>query len=204
LFNPVLFASEGAVVAGQMGMTMAALNGVQALTQSWINTKVPQMSMYIAQKQFARLDSLFNKTMKQMLFIGVITLFSFMGIIFLIQQNHISPFGLDIANRFLPFTPLCMMTWAVFTMLPINCWATYLRCHKREPLLLNSVVVGILCCTSSYTYMSKHNKFLEQHGCITILIIAALIVVICVAVYHWVHNGYPIMMPYLKSSGICK
>ena len=31
LFNPVLFATEGAVVAGQMGMTLAALNGIKHL-----------------------------------------------------------------------------------------------------------------------------------------------------------------------------
>ena len=149
LFNPVLFANEGAVVAGQMGMTIAALNGVQALTLSWINTKVPVMSGYIAQKQYGQLDSLFYRTMKQMMFIGTLTLISFLIVFWVIQVYQIEPFGLDIGNRFLPFLPLCLMTWSVFTMLPINCWATYLRCHKREPLLANSVVMGGLCCIST-------------------------------------------------------
>ena len=31
LFNPVLFATEGAVIAGQMGMTLTALNAIQSL-----------------------------------------------------------------------------------------------------------------------------------------------------------------------------
>src|ERR1035437_9872245 len=48
LFNPVLFATEGAVVAGQMGMTLAALNGVQSLSMAWITTKVPLFSGLIA------------------------------------------------------------------------------------------------------------------------------------------------------------
>ena len=149
LFNPVLFANEGAVVAGQMGMTIAALNGVQALTLSWINTKVPVMSGYIAQKQYGRLDSLFFRTMKQMMLIGTLTLVFFLIVIGVIQVYQIEPLGIDLGNRFLPFLSLCFMTWSVFTMLPINCWATYLRCHKREPLLANSVVMGILCCIST-------------------------------------------------------
>lgn len=152
LFNPVLFASEGAIVAGQMGMTISALNGVQALALSWIKTKVPTMSMYIAQKEYKQLDTLFYRTFKQMMLVGTFTLLSFVVVIFVIQYYNISPFGLEIGNRFLPFFPLCLMTWSVFTMMPINSWATYLRCHKKEPLLINSIVMGILCCLSTYFF----------------------------------------------------
>ena len=152
LFNPVLFATEGAVVAGQMGMTISALNGVQALTLSWINTKVPVMSGYIAQKQYAKLDFLFFRTMKQMMLIGTLSLILFLVAMYVIQYYDIKPFGLDIGSRFLPFVPLCLMAWSVFTMLPINGWATYLRCHKKEPLLLNSVVMGVSCCLSTIIF----------------------------------------------------
>lgn len=65
LFNPVLFATEGAVVAGQMGMTLAALNGIMAFSQSWITTKVPLWSKLIALKDYVQLDRIFNTTMKQ-------------------------------------------------------------------------------------------------------------------------------------------
>lgn len=64
--------------------------------------------------------------------------------------------------------------------------------------------MGTLRITSNYTHMSRHNKFLEQHGCLATLILVILIVVIVVGIHYWVHHGYPIMMPYLKSSGICK
>ena len=146
LFNPVLFATEGAVVAGQMGMTMHALNALMALTQSWINTKVPRLSALIAQKSYNALDSLFNTTMRQMLAIGSFLMFFFIVVVFALQNIELlSKFG----ARFLPMFPLIMMCWACWTMFPINCWATYLRCHKREPLLTNSVVVAILCCVST-------------------------------------------------------
>lgn len=152
LFNPVLFATEGAIVAGQMGMTIAALNGLQALTQSWINTKVPKMSGLIALKQFGELDSLFYKTFYQMLIVGSFVIIVFVLAIAAIQYYDIKPLGLEIGDRFLPIIPLILMSWAVFTSLPINCWATYLRCHKKEPLLLNSITMGILCCASTLIF----------------------------------------------------
>lgn len=146
LFNPVLFATEGAVVAGQMGMTMHALNALMALTQSWINTKVPRLSAFIAQKNYKDLDSLFYTTMKKMLGIGTFLMLAFIFVVYGIQ--HIEMFT-RFGERFLPIIPLILMCWSCWTMFPINCWATYLRCHKKEPLLLSSVVVAILCCIST-------------------------------------------------------
>ena len=159
LFNPVLFATEGAKVAGQMGMTLTALNGVQSLTQSWINTKVPKMSGLIAQKDYKNLDSLFAKTMKQMLLIGTLAILCFVAVIYLIQSQGITFLGMDIGNRFLPIIPLSLMAWSSWTMVPISPWATYLRCHKKEPLLLNSVVMGILCCLSTVTLGYKYGLY---------------------------------------------
>jgi O-antigen/teichoic acid export membrane protein len=149
LFNPVLFATEGAKVAGQMGMTLAALNGIQSLTLSWINTKVPKMSGLIAHKDYSTLDSLFYITKRQILLIGTFSLLFLVFVIYFIQIKQFVFLGIEIGSRFLPIKPLCLMAWASWTMLPINCWAIYLRCHKKEPLLQNSVVVGILCCIST-------------------------------------------------------
>lgn len=159
LFNPVLFATEGAKVAGQMGMTLAALNGLGALTHSWINTKVPKLSGFIAQKDYKSLDTLFVKTMKQMLAIGTACLLVLIVVIYVIQKFDLSFFGMHIGDRFLPIIPFSLMAWAIWTMFPINCWATYLRCHKKEPLLANSVTVGILCCISTITFGNLYGVY---------------------------------------------
>ena len=178
LFNPVLFATEGAKVAGQMGMTLTALNGVQSLTQSWINTKVPKMSGLIAQKDYKNLDSLFAKTMKQMLLIGTLAILCFIAVIYLIQSQGITFLGMDIGNRFLPIIPLSLMAWSSWTMVPISPWATYLRCHKKEPLLLNSVVMGILCCLSTVTLGYKYGLYGITIG------VAALRIISLSWIYH--------------------
>ncbi|MBP5768283.1 MAG: hypothetical protein J6W51_04135 [Fibrobacter sp.] len=152
LFNPVLFATEGAKVAGQMGMTLAAFDGIQALTQSWINTKVPRLSGFIAQKDYKNLDILFEKTMKQMLLVGTAAILCLVLAIYFMQSNKIMFLGINIGERFLPIIPLSLMAWSSWTMIPISPWATYLRCHKKEPLLINSIVMGILCCISTLSF----------------------------------------------------
>ena len=138
---------------------MAALNGLQALTQSWISTKVPRLSGLIAQKRYDELDTLFYKTMKQMLVIGTSALIAFVMIIYTVQYFDITPFGMHIGERFLPIIPLSMMACSLFTMFPVNCWAIYLRCHKKEPLLLNSVVMGLLCLASTIGLGNRYGLY---------------------------------------------
>jgi O-antigen/teichoic acid export membrane protein len=151
LFNPVLFASEGAVTAGQMGITISALNSLLAMAYSWINTKVPTMSGYIALKDYDTLDSLFFKTLKQIIFVSVSVVLFFVLVIFSLQYYDVTIIGSHIGNRFLPILPLTIFSLALLLQVPINCWAVYLRCHKKEPLLIVSVVIGILNILSAFT-----------------------------------------------------
>ncbi|MDD3945200.1 MAG: hypothetical protein PHS38_10865 [Bacteroidales bacterium] len=150
LFNPVLFATEGAVVAGQMGMTISVLNGIQALSMSWIITKIPLYSSLIAKQNYAMLDNLFNKTLKQQAFVtfGLLTVL-FVGVNLLnITQLK---FGDNVlAERLLPIWPMFFMMIALFCNQFVNAWATYLRCHKREPYLVMSVVGGVTCSLSTF------------------------------------------------------
>ena len=150
LFNPVLFATEGAIVAGQMGMTLTVLNAIQALSLSWLNTKVPLYSKLIALKDYIQLDRIFNQTLKQMTTV-CFTLLStmFIGIWFLRTLN-IGFNGNLIGDRFLDYLPMLLMIIPLFINQFINSWATYLRCHKQEPFLINSICAGIACSLSTF------------------------------------------------------
>lgn len=144
LFNPVLFATSGPVVAGQMGMTLAALNGINAFSMSWITTKVPMWSRLIALKDYIQLDKIFNTTMKQ---VSVVCL----GLILMLVVGIwiLKFFNLPLGSRFIPWLPIVYMLIPLFINLWVNGWATYLRCHKKEPFLLISIISGISCCFST-------------------------------------------------------
>ncbi len=113
LFNPVLFATEGPVVAGQMGMTLQVLNAIQAFAMSWQNTKIPLYSGLIEMNNYGELDRVFNKTLKQMLFVCAALLVTFGAMVVSLRITHLSFRGNELGNRFLDYLPM------VFMMIPL-------------------------------------------------------------------------------------
>lgn len=149
LFNPVLFATEGAIVAGQMGMTLHALNSIQSLSLSWMNTKIPVMSKLIAIKEYVKLDTMFNQTLKQMISVCSVLLVVFFVVLWGLNESQFEFNGSVLADRFLGYIPTLLMVVPIFLQQFTGSWATYLRCHKKEPFLVNSVVGGLLCMAST-------------------------------------------------------
>lgn len=139
LFNPVLFATEGAVVAGQMGMTLQALNAIQAFSMSWLNTKVPLYSQLIALKDYLKLDTIFNKTLQQMAGVCLVLLAVFFAAIWLLNVTNLQLNGHVLAERFLPYIPMLLLMFTIYLNQYTSSWATYLRCHKQEPFLVISI-----------------------------------------------------------------
>jgi O-antigen/teichoic acid export membrane protein len=149
LFNPVLFATEGPQIAGQMGLTLAALNGILTLSLAWINTKVPYFSSLIAKKNYTELDFSFKLALKQSVGINVLLLIILTLIIGSFHFFNIKISGKPLSNRFLGFAPLFFMMIPIIINQLVASWATYLRCHKQEPYLINSIVGGVLCTLST-------------------------------------------------------
>jgi len=149
LFNPVLFATEGAIVAGQMGMTLTALNAILGFTLSWVITKVPTFSGFIAQKKYHQLDTLFNRTLLQSSWINATFLIGMFLVIFTIRYFNIEIGGKNFGDRFLPYFSMLMMMLSILLNHIIASLATYLRCHKREPMMIVSITIGILCSLST-------------------------------------------------------
>lgn len=143
LFNPILFATDGPVVAGQMGMTLQVLNGVTALSMSWITTKIPALSGFIAKKEYAQLDVFFKNALIPLAIIAASLLVIFNTGIFLLNYYDFS-----YAHRFLPLWATVILSLCCLAMQITGSWAIYIRCHKKEPFLLQAVVMGILCCIS--------------------------------------------------------
>ena len=155
LFNPVLFAFEGAKVAGQMGMTIAVLNLISNFSFCWINTKVPRFAMLISQDNFKELDKLFYRSLKQVSVILLFALCIFILLLKSLQYFKIHFHGVLLIDRFLPTIPLLLMIISGIANLYVGAWATYLRSHKQEPYLWLSIITGITTVLSIF--------FLTQH-----------------------------------------
>lgn len=145
LFNPVVFATEGATMAGQMGMTLVALSGILSISMSWINTKVSSFSSHIAMKNYSNLDFIFNKAIKQTSIISAVSLFFFILFVYFLQYNNY-----DAGKRFLPIPLIVLLSISTFINQFVGALGTYLRCHKQEPFLIMSLIMAVLTISSFY------------------------------------------------------
>lgn len=138
LFTPVLFKYHGPVVAGQMGMTLTAVNGVQGISLMWLNARSPEWGKLIAVKDWPQLDASFQKVLKQALVVCAMLAAVALTIITALQAY--TSYG----TRFLPLQQVAVLFFAVFAQIFISGWAIYMRAHKQEPMLVQSIVGGVL------------------------------------------------------------
>lgn len=142
--NPVVFATDGAIVAGKIGLTINVLNSIRNLAMAWIGTKVPLMSRLIELKDYTKLDKIFRKTVMQEVLVGISLLIIFWVMIFALRKSHFALNGKIIADRFLDYFPMLLLTIPVIAQMVTDNLATYLRCHKKEPFLIQSICLGII------------------------------------------------------------
>ncbi len=84
LYNPVLFAFHGPVVAGQMGMSLSISTALLNVSISWINTKAAPFGAMIARREFKQLDRVFFKSMGQSIAVCVAgALVIWLGVLYL-------------------------------------------------------------------------------------------------------------------------
>jgi hypothetical protein len=139
LVNPVLFLFRGPVAAGRMGMSLSIANSIGTLGLAWMSTKAAPFGNLIARGETSTLDRLFFRTLRQS--------------VALLSTACIGVFlGLLIGGRYLPHLAARVLPgWAFGLLLGTTLLnhiflseALYLRAHKREPLLVQSVVIAIL------------------------------------------------------------
>jgi hypothetical protein len=145
LVNPILFLFRGPVAAGRMGMSLSIANSIGTVGLAWMSTKAAPFGNLIARGETSALDGLFFRTLRQ----SLVLLSTACAGFFLC---------LLIADRFLPrLAARVLPNWAFALLLVTTLLnhiffseALYLRAHKREPLLVQAVVVAVLMTISTY------------------------------------------------------
>ncbi|MCK5608083.1 hypothetical protein KAR91_39750 [Candidatus Pacearchaeota archaeon] len=139
LFTPVLFKYHGAGVAGQFGMTWSVVGAIGAFSSAWLVPKVPQFGMMIARREYTKLDTLFWKITKIVISVTILLGICIWFFIYILNKLDYS-----LANRLLsPLTAGIFIAAQVILTISIP-FGSYLRAHKKEPLLFLSVIGGLL------------------------------------------------------------
>ncbi len=145
LFTPVIFAFRGPVEAGQMGLSMSAVMQLSGIILVWMSTKAAPFGNLVARRNTSQLDHLFFRTLRQSLALFIMGAFAlFMGALFI--------------SYYLPTLSHRIVSWPVFLLLLLTALgnhvvqseALYLRAHKCEPFLVQSIVIASLIAGSIF------------------------------------------------------
>jgi len=145
LFNPVLFAYQGPVVAGKMGMSLSISSAAAGIAIAWMNTKASPFGNLVARGDFAALDRLYFRTLLQstaLLLAGGTVLF----LVVLVIIHRVPRF----AVRILPPWAIAMLILTTAMNHIVTSEALYLRAHKREPFLGLSVTIAVLLGSATF------------------------------------------------------
>jgi O-antigen/teichoic acid export membrane protein len=139
LFTPVLFHFHGAVVAGQMGLTLTAGNALMATGLTLITAKNPEFAKLVALSNWMGLDAVFFRVLRQtMLFVTVGALLGTL-LIWILQDG-----GFAVGQRFVPVQFAAVFFAAVCVQISAAAFAIYLRSHKNDPLVWVTVAVSLV------------------------------------------------------------
>ncbi len=138
LFTPMIFKHQGAEEAGRIGITLSIFTSLTTLGMGWVAAKVPSFSMLIARGQRAELNRLFVSVLKRSLLATATACAMLLLMVIALQAMECT-----LLHRISGLPILLCLSAVTLANVVIFSAAAYMRAHKEEPMLLNSVVMGI-------------------------------------------------------------
>ena len=138
-FVPILFHFHGPDTAGRFGMTWQIINVLQVGAFAWVHTRMPEMGIHVARRDFGALDALWRKAVGFSL--GVLILGAIAFEVALLAIPHFLP---HVAGRLLgPESTAILLLGRLASQIVLGA-AAYVRAHKIEPFAPMMVTVSLL------------------------------------------------------------
>lgn len=128
IFTPILFYTNGSVVAGQMGLSLAIANMLGIISQSFIFYRMPEMTKIASLSNHAD----FERSFRRNFLMSVLLYFSGSFLILFFYMNYLP---VNFHERFLEldlFSGVLLIVFLNHISLSIS---SYLRCYRTEPLV---------------------------------------------------------------------
>lgn len=146
--TPLLFHAQGAVVAGQFGLSLTVVNTIGLISQSWILRRVPGMAQAAASRDWRRLDQLFWRDFGVSLGVFVAGATAVIGLVTLFAEYAA-------VHRLLPWPQLLGLFVFGFISQFIGGLALHLRSFRREPLVWLNLFAALITVPASF-YAARH------------------------------------------------
>ncbi len=140
LFTPVLMYYHGPIIAGRMGMTWAAVSGIQMVALSWIHARVPLMGMLAARGEVRVLRGIWRRSV-----ILSVAGVAIGGALLCAAVTALTSAAHPFAGRLLPLGATALLVAGACCSQVIQGLAAYLRAHKRELLTAAGVLSSVTC-----------------------------------------------------------
>jgi len=144
LFTPLAFAKQGAVAAGQLGISLAIFSALLTVGMSWITAKIPALAAHVARNERDKLNLLFTAVVKRSMAFTLISILFVIAIMFLLTH-----FDVAAVHRFTSFPVIICLAIVTLSNCYVFAAAIYMRSHKEEPMMLVSVVSALATLTAA-------------------------------------------------------
>lgn len=139
LFIPALFALQGPVEAGRLGMTWTICTALVAVANAFVAPRMPGFAMLIAKKEYTTLDTQFSLAVRGNVIVYFLGTTAFIGALAVLTG-----FAFPLADRFIALWPTVLFLIALFFQQLRLVLCMYLRAHKQEPYVAISLIEAVL------------------------------------------------------------
>jgi len=159
-YVPVIFYFKGPILAGQAGLVLNLIAGMNILISSWIAPKVPKFGILAAKLKNEHAFLLASRLFKESIIIILI-----LNLLILLSLIVINYFELKLLGKLLPITATIFFIFAAginIITLPLT---LHLRSNKTDPIfsisllftIINALSIIVICKYLSINYLGAWN-----------------------------------------------
>jgi hypothetical protein len=165
LLVPMAFSFQGAIAAGRLGLTLTIFNSLLSVGLSWVNARLPILARQLARGE--REEAL--GTFRDVAWRSVAA--TLLGTLVAITVVEMMPAGMR--DRFADIGTMTLLGVATVVNCATYAMATFIRAHKEEPLLAQSVVCAAVMVPTLYL-LAHVGLTAMAAGFVGIIVIVAL------------------------------
>lgn len=145
LFTPMVFSHHGAIEAGRLGMALTVFSAISTIGMSWINAKAPNFTTHIARGERRELNILFKALLLRSTLVIALTS---AGVV--LSSWYLNQIGVPQMMRIASPSVLAVLAVTTTVNSIVFSMAIYMRAHREEPMLTQSIVVGLMIASGVY------------------------------------------------------
>jgi hypothetical protein len=142
LLVPLAFSRQGAVAAGQLGLTLTIYNSLLSIGLSWVNARLPTIAGQIARNERAQARATFRGVIARSTAMTLAGSIAALVIIALMPPS--------MRTRFADVPTIACLALATTANCAIYAMATFARAHREEPLLIQSLGTALVMAPALY------------------------------------------------------